>query len=458
MPAGRYIWADDTKQMLRKTDFGPDFKWGVTISAFQNEGAAHLHGKAPSIWDAFTGRPDIIKNGDRPGDTCDFYHRYEEDVALAARLNFGVFRFSISWPRLLPDVTGEPHPEGAAFYNRVIDCCLANGLEPWVTVYHWDLPQELEAKGGWTHRDIIGHFAHYTRTCARLFGDRVKHWIVMNEPMTFVGMGYFMGYHAPGRTGIGAFLPAAHHAVLCMAQGGRIIREMVDGAKVGVALSCSYIEHVDDRPLNRGAARRVEALLNRFFLEPLLGMGYPTDAMPALHLIRRYMRPGDTEMMAFDFDFIGLQYYFRIVTRFSITPPILFAEEVAPASRKAKLNLMDLDVYPKGLQHLLDFYGRYPQIKSIILSESGVCFPDFPMGGHIHDHQRRDYHRTILHIVKDGIKKKKLPIHGYFAWTLVDNFEWREGFTPRFGLVHNNFITQQRTIKDSGKWFRQFLK
>lgn len=443
--------------MLKKKDFGPDFKWGVTISAFQNEGTPHADGKQPSIWDEFTARPDIVKNGDIPGDTCDFYRRYEEDIALAAHLRFKVFRFSLSWSRLMPSGNIALNPLGVDFYNRVIDCCLKHNLEPWVTLYHWDLPIELERKSGWINRNIIDWFKEYARACACAFGDRVKHWIVMNEPMTFIGMGYFMGYHAPGRTGIRSFLPAAHHATLCMAEGGRVIRQLVPDAQIGVALSCSHIEPVDQRAINKGSAKRVDALLNRFFIEPLLGMGYPTDAMPALKIINLYFKPGDREKMAFDFDFIGLQYYFRIVTRFSLTPPILFAEEVAPSTRKAKLNLMEMDVYPAGLSHLLDFYASYPKIKSIILTESGVCFPDYPMGGHIHDHQRKEYHQNILKITQKAIVKG-IPVNGYFAWTLVDNFEWREGYTPRFGLIYNNFETQQRTIKDSGLWFRSFLK
>ena len=330
-------------------------------------------------------------------------------------------------------------------------------MVPWLTLYHWDLPQILEEKGGWTNRDVVDWYGEFAQVCTSRFGDRVKHWVVMNEPMTFTGMGYFMGYHAPGRKGITNFLPAAHHAVLCMAHGGRIVRENVKDGVCGPALSCSYVSPVNLKPRHQKAAKRVDALLNRLFLEPLLGLGYPTDVMPALSVIERYMKPGDRERMQFDFDFIGLQYYFRVVAKFSLTPPILFASEVPPKLRKTRLNLMDLDVYPKGLKHLLKFYAAYPQIKQLVLSESGVCFPDFPIGGRIHDVERTKYHQEILRIVKKAIKNE-IPVSGYFAWTLVDNFEWREGFEPRFGLVHNDFATQQRTIKDSGLWFMQFLK
>lgn len=446
-----------TTNVLKKSDFGNDFTWGVTISAFQNEGASTVDDKSPSIWDRFTAQPGIVKNDDQIGDASGFYQFYKKDLKLASQLNFNAFRFAPAWTRILPNGTGKPNIKGIDFYNRVVDKCLKRGMVPWLTLYHWDLPQILEEKGGWTNRDVVDWYGEFAQVCTSRFGDRVKHWVVMNEPMTFTGMGYFMGYHAPGRKGITNFLPAAHHAVLCMAHGGRIVRENVKDGVCGPALSCSYVSPVNLKPRHQKAAKRVDALLNRLFLEPLLGLGYPTDVMPALSVIERYMKPGDRERMQFDFDFIGLQYYFRVVAKFSLTPPILFASEVPPKLRKTRLNLMDLDVYPKGLKHLLKFYAAYPQIKQLVLSESGVCFPDFPIGGRIHDVERTKYHQEILRIVKKAIKNE-IPVSGYFAWTLVDNFEWREGFEPRFGLVHNDFATQQRTIKDSGLWFMQFLK
>lgn len=443
--------------MLSKKKFGKHFKWGVTISAFQNEGAPYTDGKKPSIWDDFTSRSEFILKKEFPGDTCDFYHIYKKDIELAAHLNFKVFRFSISWSRLIPDGTGNVNPQAVDFYNNVIDCCIKNGLEPWITIYHWDLPLILESKGGWINRDIILWFSEYTSVCSKLFGNRVKHWIVMNEPMTFVGMGYFMGYHAPGRTGIRSFLPAAHHAALCMAEGGRILRQNVPDAQIGIALSCSCVEPVDNTPANIGSARRTDAILNRFFIEPLLGMGYPTDVMPALKLINRYFQKGDKEKLAFDFDFIGLQYYFRVVTKFSLTPPILFAQEIPATERKAQLNEMNLEVYPEGLEKVINSFAAYPQIKSIIISEGGVCFPDFKFGKHVHDIRRINYYRNSLKIIKKAIKRG-LPINGFLAWTLIDNFEWCEGYTPKFGLIYNDFKTQRRIIKDSGLWFKSFLK
>jgi beta-glucosidase len=445
-----------TDTMLKRNDFGDDFKWGLTISGFQNEGAPLTDGKTHSIWDVFANKPGIIKNGDKVGHAANFYHGFADDIKLAANLNFKAFRFAPAWTRILPNGTGHINQKGIDHYNRVIDQCLAQGMEPWITLYHWDLPQALEAKGGWANREVVNWYAEWANVCTTHFGDRVKHWVVMNEPMTFTGMGYFFGYHAPGRTGINTFLAAAHHATLCMAEGGRIVRQNVKGGICGPALSCSHVEPQNLSSINKRAAKRVEALLNRFFLEPLLGMGYPTDVMPALNYMDRFIKQGDRERMAFDFDFIGLQYYFRVVAKFSLTPPILFAEEVKAIDRRVKRNTMDLEVYPQGLKQVLKFYSAYPQLPQIYITESGVCYPDYTIGGHVHDVERLDYHKEILKVIKKAIKKD-IKVGGYFAWTLVDNFEWREGFEPRFGLVYTNFASQDRIVKDSGLWFKSFL-
>ncbi|MCU4164465.1 glycoside hydrolase family 1 protein [Carboxylicivirga caseinilyticus] len=441
---------------MKKSDFGNDFQWGATISAFQNEGHSRADGKGLSIWDTFTAEPKNIKNNDLIGDASSFYTMYEQDIVTAKSLGLDVFRFSISWSRIIPKGTGAINLDGLQFYHKVIDACLKNGLIPYITLYHWDLPQALEDKGGWSNREIIGWFNKYVEISVNEYKDKVSNWIVMNEPMTFVGLGYFMGYHAPQKKGITTFLKAAHHVVLSLAAGGRIIRKIQSNANIGVALSCSFVKPLNQLPKNRKAAKRIEALLNRFFLEPLLGLGYPTDVMPVLNTIRRYFRKGDDDKMAFDFDFIGLQYYFRVVAQHSLTPPVLFANEVHPTQRKANLNTMNLDVYPKGLYKILKFYHSYPQIKKIIISESGVCFPDFKVSKHVHDARRLKYHQKMLkHVLK--AQAQNIPVKGYFVWTLVDNFEWKEGFEPRFGLVYNDFKTQERTIKDSGLWFQQFL-
>ncbi len=441
---------------MNKSDFDNDFEWGVTISAFQNEGYATVNGKGPSIWDTFTSNTDNINNNDQIGEAASFFTKYEEDIALAKSMGFETFRFSLSWSRILPLGVGEPLTEGLEFYHKVIDTCIKYQLKPCITLYHWDLPQALEDLGGWNNRDSITWFCSYVKICINTYKSKVTNWVVMNEPMTFVGLGHFMAYHAPQKKGIINFLKAAHHVVLSIAEGGRAIRQIQPEANIGVSLSCSFIKPINKLPKHKRAAKRIEALLNRFFLEPLLGLGYPTDTIPMLGAIRAYFKPGDEEKMAFDFDFIGIQYYFRVIAQHSLTPPILFANEVHPTQRKANLNAMNLDVYPKGLYNLLKFYNAYPQIKKLIITESGVCYPDFVVNNHVNDARRRNYHQKMLKQILKA-KKKNLKIDGYYVWTLVDNFEWKEGFEPRFGLVHVDFANQKRTIKLSGLWFKEFL-
>ncbi len=442
--------------MLKRKQFDDSFKWGTTISAFQNEGWAKADGKGASIWDTFSDNIDNIKNNDLIGNASNFYKDYETDIKLAASLHLQVFRFSISWTRIYPQGDGPTNQSGVDFYHKVIDCCLQNNLEPWVTLYHWDLPQRLEDLGGWTTRAIVHWFTRYADFCTKEYGSKVKHWIVLNEPMTFTGLGHFMGYHAPEKKGIADFLKAVHHATLCNAEGGRIVRKNVPNAVVGTAFSCSYIKPTNNKRIHRKAARRVEAILNRLFIEPALGMGYPTDIMPGLNLIQRYFKKGDEERLAFDFDFIGLQYYFKVVAKFSLFPPVLFASEVEPDKNSYRINAMGLETYPKGMSKVLKFYANYPNIKKIIITESGVCFPDHLSNGKIYDIKRVKYHRSILkEILKQ--KKKGVPVEGYFIWTLIDNFEWKEGYEPRFGIIYNDFKTQKRTIKYSGLWFKDFL-
>ena len=442
--------------MLKKNQFGDDFKWGTTISSFQNEGWPDADGKGPSIWDTFAAERRNIKNNDTIGNASNFYKDYEKDIKTAAGLNLDTFRFSLSWSRIFPEGTGSANQAGVDFYHKVIDCCIANGLEPWVTLYHWDLPQKLEDLGGWASRAIVYWFSEYAQFCTREYGNKVKHWVVINEPMSFTGLGYFMGYHAPGKEGLGNFLRAAHHVCLCNAEGGRIIRKNAPGAQIGTAYSCSVIKPINKWLFNRRAASRMEALLNRFFLEPALGLGYPTDIMPGLNMINRYFKEGDEERLKFDFDFIGLQYYFRVVTKFSLFPPVLFATEIPPRKRAAKMNAMGLEVFPKGMYKILSYYNKYEGVKKIYITESGVCYDDHITNAKIYDIKRVKYHRRMLKEVLRA-RKKGVPVMGYFIWTLIDNFEWKEGFEPRFGIVYNNFKTQERIIKYSGKWFQEFL-
>ena len=344
-------------------DFPKKFTWGVATSAYQTEGAWQLDGKKNSIWDTFTNAKKF-KNGNGNIAT-DFYNRYEKDIKLIKELNLGSFRFSISWARIFPDGIGEPLPSGVAYYHNVIDCCLKNNIEPWLTLYHWDLPQALEDQGGWTNREILNWFSYFVDFCTKEYGPKVKKWFVLNEPMSFVGLGYFMGIHAPGRRGLKNFLPAAHHATLCQAEGGRIVRKNVPDSSVGTTFSCSVVSPKNIWRRHVNAAKRLDALLNRFFIEPALGLGYPIDVIPGLKRIEKYFKPGDEHMMQFDFDFIGIQYYFRIVAQYSLLPPILFANQIPAEKRNVKTNNLGMEIYPKGLSKMLKKFSSYQNIKEI---------------------------------------------------------------------------------------------
>ncbi len=442
---------------LNRDLFGNDFKWGVSTSAYQIEGGHDAHGKGPSVWDIFTAKSSNILNGHHGNIACDFYNTYKEDIALLKELGIPNFRFSLSWPRILPNGTGEVNQQGVDFYNNVIDCCLENGIEPWVTVYHWDLPHELDLKSGWANREVVSWFKEYVEVCAKNFGDRVKHWMVMNEPMVFTGAGYFLGVHAPGKKGLPNFLPAVHHAVLCMGEGGRVLRELVPNAEIGTTFSCSYIEPFTPVRKDVVAARRVDALMNRLFIEPVLGLGYPEDELPVVKKLKKYFQPGDEKLMQFDFDFIGIQNYTREVVKHSIFVPYLNAVLVKAENRRVPLTAMKWEIYPPSIYHMLKQFSEYPGMPKIYITENGAAFPDVPAGGKVNDTERVQYLRRYL---KEVLKAKSegVDVQGYFIWTLLDNFEWAEGYHPRFGLVYVDFETQKRIIKSSGYWYKSFLK
>lgn len=445
---------------LTADQFGPGFLWGTATAAYQIEGAWNKDGKGPSIWDDFSHKKGHIKTGENGDVACDFYHRYPEDLDLLKQMHFDVFRFSIAWSRILPEGTGAPNVAGLAFYDRVIDACLERQIQPWITLYHWDLPLALHHRGGWRSRDIVGWFSDYVALCARRFGDRVKNWMVLNEPMAFTALGYFLGMHAPGEHGFGKFKRAVHHAVLCQAEGGRILRSEVSNAHIGTTFSVMPVQPKSNKEKNILAARRADALFNRLFIEPALGMGYPVDGFPYLRTMEKLMQDGDTEKMKFDFDFIGLQNYTRFVVGFSLFPPVLWAHQVKPArlaGGREHLTEMGWEVYPEGMYQILKQFAAYPGVRKIIVTENGAAFPDTIQDDGVHDIRRirffQDYLRQALKAKKEGV-----PLAGYFVWSLMDNFEWAEGFKPRFGLIYVDFKTQKRILKDSGLWWKNFLE
>ena len=438
-------------------DFGTDFKWGVATAAYQIEGAHNIDGKSPSIWDTFSHKKGAIKTAENGDIACDFYHSYEKDLDLLKSLNMTVFRFSIAWSRILPNGSGTPNQSGLDFYHRVIDACLARGIEPWITLYHWDLPQILQDKGGWKNRDAVVWFSEYANLLTKTYGEKVKNWMVFNEPSAFTALGYLIGYHAPGLKGLKNFLPTVHHVCLCQAEGGRIIRKNVANANIGTTFSCAYVDVYKSEERDGNAASRWDVLLNRLFIEPALGMGYPTESLPILRKLNKYIQPGDLEKLQFDFDFIGVQNYTREVVKANVFIPFMKGLEIKPIKRGAKeITEMGWEVYPEGIYKILKQFAAYPGVKKIFVTENGCAFPDEVINGKVNDTKRIDFYQSYLKEVLRA-KKNGVNIGGYFSWTLLDNFEWSEGFKPRFGLIHVDFKTQKRIIKESGYWFKDFL-
>ena len=443
-----------------KADFGKDFLWGVATAAAQIEGAWNVDGKSPTIWDTFCEKKGKIHDGSTNKEACDFYHKYKEDIALMASLNLQVNRFSIAWSRVLPYGTKHVNQRGIDFYNKVIDETLENGMQPWATLYHWDLPQILEDKGGWTNRDIVDWFAEYTDLCTRKFGNRVKNWMIFNEPMAFTGLGYLGGMHAPGKRGLKKFLKSVHYTTLCQGEGARIVRENVANANIGTTYSVTAVEPKNpNKAKHVKAAKKADALFNRLFVEPTLGMGYPIEDLPIIKGIEKFIEPGDEEKMKFDFDFIGVQNYFRTVAKFSLWPPLMWAN-VVPGKKLVEneedLTAMGWEVSPDGFYRVLKQFGEYK--KPLIVTENGAAFKDIlNADGTVNDPKRiqffKDYLANMLQAKNEGV-----DIRGYFIWTFMDNFEWAEGYEPRFGIVYNDYETQTRYVKDSGKWWREFLK
>ncbi|MBX3723587.1 MAG: beta-glucosidase [Turneriella sp.] len=433
-----------------------DFLWGAATSAYQIEGAHNADGKTDSVWDTFTRRGRKIRNRENGNIACDHYNRMPEDVALMQRLGLQAYRFSLAWTRILPNNTSAVNAKGIDFYNRLIDRLLAAGIRPFMTLYHWDLPQYLEDQGGWTNRDIVGRFEEFVSVSAKAFGDRVKDFIVFNEPMIFLSLGYLLGIHAPGRRGFKSFFLSSHHVLLAQAAGAAVLRREAPGAQVGTTISATAAYAATNTIPDRAAARRFDTFYNTFYLEPVLTGKYPTEHFPVLKKIERHIRPGDMEKIRYEFDFWGLNTYTRKRVKHSrFIPYIRWRELKNPVG--AKETAMRWEIYPEGIYDLLKKYAAYESIKKIYITENGAAFHDQLVAGRVADTYRieylKEYTAQVLRAKAEGV-----PVAGYFAWSLFDNFEWAEGYHARFGLIYVDYLTQRRYIKDSGYWYRDFIK
>jgi len=439
---------------FKKSDFGENFIWGAAQASYQTEGEWDTDGKGKSIWDTFSQTKGKVERNENGNIATDFYHKFEKDLELMKSLNFKHFRFSFSWSRIFPEGIGKVNLKGVEYYHNVIDKCKELGIEPWVTIYHWDLPQAIENKGGWTNRQIIDWFSEYTNFVSTEYGSKVKNWMVLNEPLSFTVNGYMLGTMAPGKKGFSNFRKAVHHANLCQAVGARIVRKNVSNSNIGTTHFTSYIEPYTKKDVK--AAERIDALINRIFIEPSLGMGYPTERLPFMKSMKKVIQPGDIEKMKFDFDFIGLQYYFRAVVKRGLMPGI-WAKEVFAKDRGVVANEMNGEIYPDGFYKIIKQFSEYKGVKKIIVTENGSCFKDEIIDSKIEDNERIEYFKSHLPQILKA-QKEGIDISGYFVWSLTDNFEWDKGFRPRFGLIYVDYNSLQRIVKKSGFWFKDFLE
>ncbi|WP_159092092.1 glycoside hydrolase family 1 protein [Aquimarina sp. Aq107] len=424
--------------------------WGVTTAAAQTEGAFNTDGRGPSIWDTFTNKSKSIKDKSNNQIATNFYERYKEDIDLSVEIGLKIFRFSISWSRVLPNGSGAINEKGIAFYNKVIDYCIEVGIEPWITTYHWDLPQKLQDKGGWKNRDIITDYENYIKVLKLYFVDRVKNWILINEAIVCIGAGYFLGIHAPGKRGIKSFSASIHHILLAQAKGYRVLKGQKD-IKVGTAISCTKIESHSNRKKDLSAASRIDALMNRLCIEPYLGLGYPEKELPLVKRIKRFVQQGDMEEMKVDFDFWGIQTYAREVVKSAWYIPYLGSIPIKPSKREVPVSVMGWETYPEGAQYFLERFSMYDSEKPLWLTECGMA-----LSTKEDDAKRIEYY---MHII-EGMKKISdlgINLKGILLWTLVDNFEWAEGYIPKFGIIGMDKITLNRKMKKTAFWLKDYL-
>jgi beta-glucosidase len=434
--------------------FPDGFVWGAATAAYQIEGAAREDGRGESIWDRFSHTPGKTVNGDTGDVACDHYHRWLQDIQLMRELGLHAYRFSVAWPRVLPDGTGRINEAGLAFYERLVDGLLAAGITPWVTLYHWDLPQPLEDQGGWPNRLTANAFAEYTDVVTRRLGDRVRHWITLNEPWCSAFLGYYTGDHAPGREDLRDALAAAHTLLLAHGRAVPIIHSNSRGAQVGITLNLTPTYAAGPSASAAGAARRHDGHINRWFLDPLYGRGYPDDMRALYAAAAPAADAADFSTIAAATEFLGINYYAPAFVREAPARGPLRAEVVRVPD--GEYTDMDWLVYPEGLSDLLARIARDNPVGSLYVTENGAAYPDpLPQGDRVPDPRRTRY--LAQHLAAACQAAAHVPLKGYFVWTLMDNFEWAHGYTKRFGLAYVDYATQQRTIKDSGLWYRQTI-
>lgn len=430
--------------------FPKGFVWGTATASFQIEGATREDGRGESIWDRFCATPGKIITGETGDPATDSYHLYMDDIALMKEMGVNAYRFSTAWPRIIPDGGGSVNEKGLAYYDRLVDALLEAGVEPFITLYHWDLPQALEDKGGWANRATIDAYVRYSDVVVHRLGDRVKNWMTHNEPWCVSILSNEIGEHAPGNHDRKLALQIAHHLLVSHGMVVPVIRQGCPDAKVGIVLNMTPAYPATDSTADQVLARQEHARFNLWFLDPVAGRGYPQDAWQGYGADVPEIQPGDMETIAAPLDFLGINYYTRDVLH---DPRGGEGSRVLNVRSEINQTGRNWEIYPQGMYDLLVGIRMAYNFNNIYLTENGASYHDvISPDGKIHDALRIDYlykhFQTLLRAIEAGV-----PLRGYFCWSLLDNFEWACGTSSRFGLAYTDFETQKRTLKDSGIWF-----
>ncbi|UZJ33022.1 GH1 family beta-glucosidase [Streptomyces endophytica] len=444
--------------MTERIDFAAlpdDFVWGVATSAYQIEGAVEEDGRAPSIWDTFSRVPGRIAGGDTGEVACDHYHRWRADIGLMRQLGVGGYRFSLAWPRIVPRGDGRVNAAGLDFYDRLVDGLLAAGITPSATLYHWDLPQALQDRGGWPVRETAERLAEYASVVAGRLGDRVRHWATLNEPLCSAWIGHLEGLMAPGVTDRTAAVRASYHLLLGHGLAVQAIRAEAPDAEVGIVNNLSTVEPATGSEADAAAARRMDGHTNRWWLDPVHGRGFPAD-MREVYGVDLPERAGDPEVIAQPLDWLGLNYYFPAVVAADPGGPPPYARPVRRPH--VPRTGMGWEIDAGGIEALLLRLTREYAAPRIYVTENGAAYPDVVRpDGTVRDPERTAYlHGHLAACARAA--RQGAPLAGYFAWSLLDNFEWAYGYGKRFGLFHVDYATQARTLKDSGRHYAGLIR
>jgi len=428
------------------------FTWGVATSSYQIEGAATAGGRGPSIWDTFSRVPGAVINGDSGDVACDHYHRYNEDLDLIKWLGVNAYRFSIAWPRIFPQGAGSPNQAGIDFYDRLIDGALERGITPWPTLYHWDLPQALEDKGGWNSRATSERFAEYAHLMAEKFGDRVKNWTTLNEPFCSAWLGYLYGVMAPGIKDLQTAINASHHLLLGHGLATQAIRSVASDLRVGIVLNLTPAI-----PLNENdelAAKYADGFDNRWYADPVFKGSYPQDIVEGFGK-EVPIHAGDMQSISAPLDFLGINFYTRqTVTLDESAKPLPYRPVMVDGVERTA---MGWEVHPESLTNIIMRVYRDYAPKEIYITENGSAWDDSVINDKVDDPRRVSYLERHLDAML-AAKAQGAPVHGYFAWSLMDNFEWAFGYSKRFGIVYVDYETQKRIPKSSAYYYRERIK